>query len=189
MKRCLVVAGTEQGQLLLQKLLLQQMQLERTQMDILPAANGLEARKLLQLHAFDLVVVSAPLADEYGDAVARAADAADATTLLLVKAEHADPVWEHIKQTDVCLLTKPFKRAMLFQALRHATKLTSLRRERDRLRQQIQEANLLNRAKLVLIQVLKMTEPQAHRYIEKQAMDLRITRREVAEGIINTYEN
>ena len=34
-----------------------------------------------------------------------------------------------------------------------------------------------------------MTEPQAHRYIEKQAMDLRITRREVAEGIISTYEN
>ncbi|HAG64886.1 MAG TPA: response regulator receiver protein, partial [Ruthenibacterium lactatiformans] len=28
-----------------------------------------------------------------------------------------------------------------------------------------------------------------HRYIEKQAMDLRITRREVAEGIISTYEN
>jgi len=52
-----------------------------------------------------------------------------------------------------------------------------------------EEARLVYRAKEVLIEYLKMTESQAHRYIEKQAMDMRITRREVAESIIKTYEN
>ena len=33
-----------------------------------------------------------------------------------------------------------------------------------------------------------MTEPEAHRYIEKQAMDLRISKREAAENIIRTYQ-
>ena len=33
-----------------------------------------------------------------------------------------------------------------------------------------------------------MTEAEAHRYIEKQAMDLRISRREAAENIIKTYK-
>ena len=47
---------------------------------------------------------------------------------------------------------------------------------------------LIDRAKCVLIQYLTMTEPQAHRYIEKQAMDTRTTRREVAQQILRTYE-
>jgi len=34
-----------------------------------------------------------------------------------------------------------------------------------------------------------MSEPEAHRYIEKQAMDMRITRRKVAEQILRIYEN
>jgi response regulator NasT len=34
-----------------------------------------------------------------------------------------------------------------------------------------------------------MTEPEAHKYIEKQAMDLRKSKRTIAEGILRTYEN
>ena len=33
-----------------------------------------------------------------------------------------------------------------------------------------------------------MSESQAHRYIEKQAMDLRVTKKEIAENILKTYE-
>jgi response regulator NasT len=36
---------------------------------------------------------------------------------------------------------------------------------------------------------MKMTEKEAHRYIEKQAMDMRITKRAVAEKIIRTFED
>ena len=44
-----------------------------------------------------------------------------------------------------------------------------------------------NRAKWLLIEQLKMTEAEAHRHIEKQAMDRCTTRREIALGIIKTY--
>lgn len=63
-----------------------------------------------------------------------------------------------------------------------------LKSENQRLQKQIEEIRLVNRAKCVLIQYLSMTEPQAHRYIEKQAMDLRTPRREIAERILKTYE-
>jgi response regulator NasT len=36
---------------------------------------------------------------------------------------------------------------------------------------------------------MKMSEQEAHRYIEKQSMDMRSTRRIVAEGILKKYEN
>ena len=48
---------------------------------------------------------------------------------------------------------------------------------------------MVDRAKCALIQYLGFTEPQAHRYIEKQAMDLRQTRREVAESILKSDES
>ena len=50
------------------------------------------------------------------------------------------------------------------------------------------ELKLMNRAKCVLIQYLKMTEEQAHHYIEKQAMDLRCKKIQVAETILTMYE-
>ena len=54
--------------------------------------------------------------------------------------------------------------------------------------EKIEEIRLVNRAKWLLIECLSMTEPEAHRYIEKQSMDARISKREVAENIIKTYK-
>ena len=48
---------------------------------------------------------------------------------------------------------------------------------------------IVNRAKSMLMQYLNLTEEQAHRHIQKQAMDLRKTQRTVAEDILKTYQN
>ena len=53
--------------------------------------------------------------------------------------------------------------------------------------EKMEEIRIVNRAKWLLISELKMDEPQAHRYIEKQAMDRCISRKEIAEEIIRTY--
>ena len=46
------------------------------------------------------------------------------------------------------------------------------------------EIRIVNRAKWLLITEKHLSEPEAHRYIEKQAMDRCLPRREVAEEII-----
>ena len=51
----------------------------------------------------------------------------------------------------------------------------------------MEEIRIVNHAKWLLISEIKMDEPNAHRYIEKQAMDRCISRREIAEEIIKTY--
>ena len=53
--------------------------------------------------------------------------------------------------------------------------------------EKMEEIRLVNRAKWLLIEEIKMDEPAAHRYIEKQAMDRCVSRREIAEEIIRTY--
>lgn len=50
------------------------------------------------------------------------------------------------------------------------------------------DIKIIYRAKLCLMGYLDMTEEQAHRYIQKQAMDMRISPRQVAENLIRTYE-
>ena len=49
------------------------------------------------------------------------------------------------------------------------------------------EIRMVNRAKWLLINQLQMTEPEAHRLIEKQAMDRCIAKRAVAQEIIDRY--
>ncbi|MPN53777.1 hypothetical protein SDC9_201443 [bioreactor metagenome] len=48
---------------------------------------------------------------------------------------------------------------------------------------------MIDRAKMLLISHLAFSEAQAHRYIEKQAMDMRATKRAIAEEILKTYES
>jgi response regulator NasT len=51
----------------------------------------------------------------------------------------------------------------------------------------MEEIRIVNRAKWILINELSMSEPEAHRYIEKQAMDRCISKGQIAKEIINTY--
>jgi len=41
----------------------------------------------------------------------------------------------------------------------------------------------------MLISYLSLSEQESHRFIEKQAMDLRSTKRAIAEEILKTYAN
>ena len=52
----------------------------------------------------------------------------------------------------------------------------------------MEDIRLVDRAKCILISQMDMREEEAHRYLEKQAMDRRTTKRAVAEGILKTYE-
>ena len=53
--------------------------------------------------------------------------------------------------------------------------------------QKIREIRLVDRAKCLLIQYGGMSEEEAHRAIEKQAMDRQVTRVNIAEEILQSY--
>ena len=61
--------------------------------------------------------------------------------------------------------------------------------ENIRLKARIEELRLIDRAKCTLISVLNISEQEAHRAIEKQAMDMRLTKKQVAENILRIYED
>lgn len=141
----------------------------------------------------DVVVLNTPLASEPGFELAEQIVAeTGAFVILLVGREEYDAVSLAYEEKGIAVLEKPLSASALLQALRLMTALHSrlnhLRSENNTLKSKIDEIRLVDRAKCVLIQYLGMTEPMAHRHIEKQAMDMRVSKRRIAEDILRTYE-
>lgn len=160
------------------------------QAQVSPAFSGSETRRALLGTEFDLVLVNAPLPDEFGHELAQtAAHDTLAGVILLAKAEIADAVAEKVEDDGVIVVSKPLSRALFMQALRmiraSRARLTGLQKENRKLQKRIDDIRLVDRAKCLLIECCAMTEPEAHAYIERQAMDRRLTKREVAEHILN----
>ena len=144
------------------------------------------------LSGYDLVIVSTPLRTDFGlNWVAEARGRTDAVIIVIAKTEIADEVQSRIKFTGAYVLPRPFTKQALLQTIRMAEmtreSLQRLEQEKSRLTKQLEDTKTIDRAKCCLIQYLNLTENQAHRHIQKLAMDTRRTQREVAEDILRTY--
>ena len=158
---------------------------------LVPAKTAGEVRRLTMDRNVDLVILNAPLKDEFG--VQLAQDLADNNmgVLLLAGNDVSEQVSYRVEQFGVITLAKPTTKQSLYITLRALTalrsKLLQMEQKTKALQQKVADIHTVNHAKWLLIRHDSMTENEAHRFIEKQAMDMRLSRREVAESIIRTY--
>lgn len=156
------------------------------------AASVAEAREHLAECMYDIAVINTPLPDDAGISLAEDICRAGGTAvLLLVREEHYAAAFEKVTPHGVLTLPKPTTSVAVTQALGLLAgvreRLRRMEVKNTTMEEKMQEIRLVNRAKWVLIDRLKMTEQDAHRYIEKTAMDRCLTRRAVAENILKTY--
>lgn len=154
--------------------------------------NVAAARRELLGRTFDFVIINAPLPDDVGTRLAIDAVSGTSTVvLLLAPGEMIGPINEKVTPQGVFTLPKPTSSQALQQALRwmisSRERLRRMEKKTTSIEEKMEEIRLVNRAKWLLIEQLKMTEADAHHYIERQAMDRCISRREIALGIIKTY--
>ena len=155
------------------------------------ASSVAEARRVLLERPFDIVIISAPLPDEFGTKLAlHIIDKSSAGVLLLVKAEHYPDLSARLSPQGILLLQKPTSPPLLLQSLQllcgTRERLRRMEQKTATIEEKMAEIRLVNRAKWQLIDQRGMTEQDAHRYIEKQAMDRCVTRRAVAEDILSS---
>ncbi len=153
-----------------------------------------EARRSVLENDYDLVIINAPLRDESGENLSRhIALKGISQVMLIVKSEDYDAVSAVCEDDGVLTIAKPLNKAVFWSALKLANssqkRLKRVQNENTLLKQKIEDIRIVDRAKCVLISNVNMNEKDAHRFIEKQAMDMRTTRRAVAEEILKTYEN
>ncbi len=160
---------------------------------VILAADVSDARRKLLEERYDLVIVNTPLPDDFGTRLALDVCASSGTgVLLLVGAEHYPDVNARVSPYGVLVLSKPTSAQLVSQSLLllcgTRERLRRMEQKTASIEEKMEEIRLVNRAKWLLIEQLKMTEQDAHRYIEKLAMDRCVTKRVIAEQILSTYK-
>ncbi len=188
MDRALIISGSEKGMEIIAQFLY-----SYGYKNLTSTASGSEARRMAQTSDYALMIINTPLKDEFGHELSISlSEHTSAGIILLCKTDIADDVSDKVGDYGVCVVSRPMNKNLFHQSIRlvEATRsrMLGLKQENSKLLVKIDELRLISRAKCALVQHLKFTESEAHRYIEKQAMDTRSTRKEVALRILSTYE-
>ena len=153
-----------------------------------------EARRILIERVFDLLVINAPLSDENG--VKLAADVIGTKAnqvILMVKREYADEIAAKVEDYGIFTVEKPLSHSAFWLALKMTSaaynRTRSFLDENSRLKKSLADIRLVNRAKCLLIEKLGFSEEEAHREMEKLAMNERLEKVELAKRIIKKYED
>ncbi len=154
------------------------------------AGDGERAVGLVEELRPDLVVLDVKMPKLDGiSAAARIAERRIAPVVILTAFSQRELVERAIDAGAMAYLVKPFGKADLVPAIEMArsrfTQLQQLEAEVGDLTDRLETRKLVDRAKGVLQDALEVSEPDAFRWIQKTAMDLRLSMRDVAEGVVN----
>ena len=155
-------------------------------------SNISSAKRAVSERDFDIVIVNSPLPDDNGLRFAvDTASGYQTVVLFVTRTEQYDQSFDQLAEHGVFLIQKPAPKASFELAsgwlISARERIRRTEKKTLSIEEKMNEIRLVNRAKWLLISELKMTEPDAHRYIEKQAMDRCVPKRQIAEEIIKTY--
>ena len=153
------------------------------------AGDGEKAIALAEELRPDLVVLDVKMPKLDGIAAAqRIAEQRIAPVVILTAFSQRELVDRARDAGAMAYLVKPFTQRDLVPAVEMAVsrfaELQMLEAEVADLSERLQTRKAVDRAKSVLQRQLELSEPDAFRWIQKTAMDLRLSMRQVAEGVI-----
>ena len=188
MERALIVCDNEKGTQFYKSFLK-----ENGIIDFIAVDNGPQAKRTLMDYDFELCIINGPLGGNLGEDLAiDIAEANVCQVILFVKAEYMDEVTEHVEDYGVITVSKPINKQLFWQALKLARvaqrRINMAHKESQKLEQKLKDMKIISKAKLLLIINQDLSEEEAHKYIEKKAMDLRLARVQIAQEIIKEYE-
>jgi response regulator NasT len=152
------------------------------------ATNGQEAIDLAREHRPDLCILDVKM--PVLDGISAAQAIIDIAPVLMLTAFSQRELVERARDAGVmAYVVKPFTIGDLVPAIEIAvsrhTQMTSLAAEVADLHERLETRKLIDRAKGILMSALNLTEPEAFSWIQRAAMDRRLTMKEVAAAVIN----
>ena len=159
---------------------------------VINVSTASEAKRLLVSENFDIVFINTPLSDEFG--VQLAIDISNNTesgVMLFVKADSYEQVSYKTEEFGVFTMSRPINRQAVLEAVRMLVASRSrykiLMEKNNTLEQKMKDIRLVNQAKLILMEKEMFSEQEAHKFIEKTAMDKCVKKAAVAQNIIEKY--
>ena len=153
------------------------------------AGDGQTAVDLAEQHRPDLVVLDVKMPQLDGiTAAQRIAEQRIAPVVILTAFSQRDLVDRARDAGAMAYLVKPFNKFDLVPAIEMAVsrfaELQMLEAEVADLTERLETRKQVDRAKAIIQETLAVSEPAAFRWIQKTAMDLRLSMRDVAEGVV-----
>lgn len=153
------------------------------------AADGEQAVALAMEHRPDLVVMDVKMPKLDGIAAASQIARARIAPVVMLTAFSQRELVERAREAGaMAYLVKPFTPSDLVPAIEMArsrfAEIAQLEAEVSDLSEQLAARKAVERAKSILQSSLDLSEPDAFRWIQKTAMDLRLSMRQVAEAVI-----
>lgn len=141
---------------------------------------------------FDIIIINSPVIDDFGlDFAIEEAITNVSGILMFVKPEVEFEIYYKTYQYGILTLTKPSTKSILLQSLRllcsTIAKREQIYNKPKNINERLEEIKIINTAKLLLIEHMKLTEDEAHKYLEKKAMDFRQSKIKIAKNIIDDY--
>ena len=151
------------------------------------------ARRTIMERPYDLIVINAPLPDETGEDLAMdTAREFTASVILAVPPEVYDLALSHVTEQGIMALAKPLTQGRLTQSVRLLlavqNKMGELRARLLTTEERMEELRIVDKAKFVLIEKKHLTEDEAHRMIGREAMNNGVSRRRIAERILEEFD-
>lgn len=154
------------------------------------AADGRRAVELTREHEPDLVLMDVKMPVLDGISAAEEIAAERIAPVVLLTAFSQKELVERARDAGVmAYVVKPFSASDVLPAIEVASsrwsELKALESEVADLGERLETRKAVEKAKGVLMKKLKISEAEAFRWIQKTAMDMRKSMREVAEGVIS----
>ncbi len=154
------------------------------------AADGEEAVKLARELEPDLIIMDVKMPSMDGITAAEIIGEERIAPILMLTAFSQSELVERARDAGVMgYLVKPFGANEVVPAIEVAigrfAELRAIEEELANLEDRFESRKIIDQAKGMLQEGLGLTEPEAFRWIQKTAMDLRKSMREVAEGVIS----
>lgn len=148
-----------------------------------------EARRRITERVYNIILV------DYteGEGTDFSIDASDSlsTILLLTPPSIFEEISYRVEGYGIIAITNPFDQFYFYNMIKAAIavqyKVQVISSQTTKLKVKMEEIKQVNRAKMLLMQNMSMTEQEAHRYLEKEAMDRGMKRMAVADEVIRRY--
>ena len=133
-----------------------------------------------------------PLTDEFGSRLCIDASRSNGTIAVIFTANDTfEEIYAKESIHGVFVVRKPTSRSLISQALSLTVcareRLRTLEKKAVKAESKLDDFRIVNKAKWLLIEHEGMSEADAHKYVEKSAMDAGITKRLAAQIIIDSY--
>lgn len=154
------------------------------------AGDGQKAIDLAEEHRPDLVILDVKMPVLDGIAAAEAIAGKRIAPVVMLTAFSQRELVERARDAGaMSYIVKPFSQSDLVPAIEMAisrfAEIQQLEAEVTDLQDRLETRKAVDRAKSILQDQLSLTEPEAFRWIQKTAMDLRMSMRQVAEGVVS----